>query len=95
MILYGTKNILNISDAENVRQAYTKARNKVKAMIRKSKGEFQRNIGIQSKSNLKIFWSHVLSKPKIKTSVAPLLQAEKDETSTKFVDKEKANILQK
>ena len=90
-----SENVLNVSDAENVRQAYTKARNKVKAMIRKSKGEFQRNIGIQSKSNLKIFWSHVLSKPKIKTSVAPLLQAEKDETSTKFVDKEKANILQK
>ena len=64
-------------------------------MIRKSKREFERNIGIQSKSNPKISCSHVCSKLKTKTSVAPLLQDEKDETSTKFDDKEKANILQK
>ena len=81
--------------AENVGQAYTKARNKVKAMIRKSKREFERNIGIQSKSNQKIFWSHVRSKLKTKAGVVPLLQDEKDETSTKFDDKQKANILQK
>ena len=43
--------MLNISDAENVGQSYTKARNKVKVMIRKSKGEFKKNIGGQSKSN--------------------------------------------
>ena len=41
-------NVLNVSDAENVRLAYVKVRNKVKAMIRKSKREFDRNIGIQS-----------------------------------------------
>ena len=68
-----SKNVLNVTDAENVRQAYTKARNKVKAMIRKSKREFERNIGIQSKSNPKIFWSHVRSKLKTKTGVALLL----------------------
>ena len=72
-----------------------KNRNKVKAMIRKSKREFERNIGIQSKSNPKIFWSRVRSKFKTKTGVAPLLQDEKDEISTKFDDKEKANVLQK
>ena len=35
-------------------------------MIRKSKREFERNIGIQSQSNPKILWSHVRSslKPK-------------------------------
>ena len=54
-----SKNVLNVSDAENIRQAYTKARNKFKAMIRKSNREFERNIGIQSKSNPKIFWLHV------------------------------------
>ena len=64
-------------------------------MISKSKREFEINIGIQSKSNPKIFWSHVRSKVKTKTDVAPLLQDEKDETSTKFGDKEKANIHQK
>ena len=68
-----SKNVLNVTDAENVRQAYTKARNKVKAMIRKSKREFERNIGIQSKSNPKIFWSHVRSKLKTKIGVALLL----------------------
>ena len=38
-----TKNVLNVSDVENVRQACTKARNKFKAMIRKSKREFKTN----------------------------------------------------
>ena len=83
------KKVLNISDAENVQQAYTKARNKFKAMIRKSKREFERNIGIQPKNNPKIFWSHVRSKLKTKTGVPPLLQDEKDETSTKFDGKGK------
>ena len=61
-----SKNVLNVSDTENVRQAYTKARNKVKAMICKSKREFKRNIGIQSKSNPKIFWSYVRVSLKLK-----------------------------
>ena len=64
-------------------------------MIHKSKGEFERNIGMQSKSNPKIFRSHVHSKLKTKTGVAPLLQDEKDETSTKFDDKEKTNTFKK
>ena len=64
-------------------------------MMGKSRREFERNIGIQSKCNPKIFWSHVRSKLKTNTGVAPLLEDEKDETSTKFDDKEKANILQK
>ena len=63
-------------------------------MILKSKREFERNIGIQSKSNPKIFWSHVCSKLRTKTGVASFTD-EKDKTSTKFDDKEKANILQK
>ena len=62
-------------------------------MIRKSKREFERNIGIQSKCNPKIFWPHVRSKLKTNTGVAPLLQDEKDETSTKLDDKENVNIL--
>ena len=72
-----------------------KNKNKVKAMIHKSKGEFERNIGMQSKSNPKIFRSHVHSKLKTKIGVAPLLQDEKDETSTKFDDKEKTNTFKK
>ena len=78
----------------HVRQVYTKARNKVKAMICKSKKEFQRNVSVQSNINPKIFWSHVHSKLKTKPDVAPLLQDEMDKTSTKFDEKEKAKILQ-
>ena len=66
-----------------------------KLSLRKSKREFERNIDIRSKINPQIFWSHVRSKLKTKTGVEPLLQDENDETSTKFEDKEKANILQK
>ena len=76
-----SENVLNASDAENVRQEYTKARNKFKAMISKSKREIERNTGTQLNSNPKIFWSHVRSKLETKTNVAPLLQDEKDETS--------------
>ena len=90
-----SKAVLNVSDAEIVRQVHTKARNKVKAMRLKSEREFERNIGIQSKRNPKIFWSHVRSKLKTETGVAPLLQDKEVETLTKFDDKEKANILQK
>ena len=79
-VLLQSKTTLNVSYAENVRQAYTKARNKVKSMILKSKREFERNIGIQSKSNPKIFWSHVHSKLKTKTGVALLSQDKKGET---------------
>ena len=90
-----SKYVLDVSDAANIWQAYTKAKNKVKAMIHKSKREFEKNIGLQSKRNPKILWLHVRSKLKTKTSMAPLLQDEKDETSIKLDNKQKANILQK
>ena len=90
-----SKNVWNVWDAENVQQAYTKTWNKVKAILRKSKREFKRNSAIQSESNPKIFWSHVHGKLKTKTGGVPLLQDEKDKTSTKFDNKENANILQK
>ena len=80
------KKCLNVSDAENVQQTYTKTRNKVKAMIRYSKTELKRNISIQLNSNPKIFWSHVRNKLKTNTCQAPLLQDEKDETSTKMLN---------
>ena len=86
------KNVLNVSDAENVQQAYTKARNKFKALFVNQK-ESTKEISIQSKSNPKIFWSHFRSKLETKTGVPPLLQDEKDKSSTKFDGKENANIL--
>ena len=36
----------------------------------KLKGEFERNIGLQSKNNLRIFWSDVRSELKTKTGMA-------------------------
>ena len=54
---------------------------KLKPIIHKSEREFEGNIGIQSKSNPKMFWSHVRSKRKTKTGVAPLSQNKKDKTS--------------
>ena len=77
------------------RRNYNKARNKVKAMLRHAKTNFERSIGEKSKSNPKIFWAHVRSKMNTKSTVAPLLADTKDKTSMKFQDKEKANILQK
>ena len=82
-------------DAEAARLTYAKARNKVKRMMRKAKREFERGIGLKSKSNPKAFWSHIRNRLKTKTGVAPLLENNDDINSTKFDDKEKANILQK
>ena len=58
-------NMLNTTDAENMRQMYNKARNKIEAVIRKLKWQFDRSIGAQSKTSPKIFRSHILSKLKI------------------------------
>ena len=45
--------------------------------------------------NPKLLWSHARKKLKTKNSIAPLLGNPEDRASTKFTDKEKANILQK
>lgn len=62
----------------------SKSMSDVKAMIRKSKSELERNIGTQSKINPKIIWPQVRTKLKIKTDVVALLQDEMDKTLTKF-----------
>ena len=59
-------NVLNVSDAENVRLAYVKVRNKVKAMIHKSK-ENSKEILVFSRKLIRKYARHmfVLSlKPK-------------------------------
>ena len=82
------------SDAEDTRKAHTKARNKVKTLMRKAKRNFEKIIAHNSKNNPKAFWSYVRSNLKTKAGVGPLLANVKDKTSTKFTDDEKANILQ-
>ena len=73
--------------ADDARLTCTKARNKVKTMIRKANRNFKREIGLQSKKNPKTFWSHVRNKLKTKTGVAPLLEDNNVKKSMKFDDK--------
>ena len=80
---------------KTARLEYTKARNKVKRMMRQAKKSYEKEICLKSKSSPKAFWSHVQQKLKTKSGVGPLLENNNDITSTKFDDKEKANILQK
>ena len=63
--------------------------------MRKAKIEFERSIVSKSKDNPKVFWSHIRSKLSTKTGIAPLLEDEKDPSSTRYDNKEKARILQK
>ena len=43
---------------DEVRCKYTKARNKVNALLRKGKRRFEREIALKAKSNPKAFWMH-------------------------------------
>ena len=83
----------NRNDVDVARLQYTKARNKVKRLIRKAKISFEQEIAQQSKTNPKAFWSHTRRKLKTKSVVAPLLSNPQDKDSIKFDDAEKANIL--
>ena len=78
----------------SLRDAYNKARNKVKKLIRKSKRSFEKEIASESKRNPKRFWKYARSKLRTKSGVSPLLQDKKNPHSLKFDDKDKAEILQ-
>ena len=80
---------------EEARLIYTRARSKVKTLMRQTKIQFESNIALKSKSDPKVFWSHIRTRLKTKTGVAPLLESITDPTSIKFRDQDKANILQK
>ena len=73
---------------------YTTIRKKVKRLMRKAKKAHEKNICLNAKDNPKLFWAHVRQKLKTKAGVAPLLADKSDINSTKFDDKEKANVLQ-
>ena len=57
----------NRDDVDVARLQHTKARNKVKRLLRKAKISFEREIAQQSKTNPKAFWSH--TRRKLKTKV--------------------------
>ena len=82
-------------DKDAARDVYTKARNKSKTLLTKSKRLFEMGIAQRSKSNPNAFWSHCRRKLKTRCSVVPLLANIKDKDSLRFSDEEKANILQK
>ena len=79
---------------QTTRLAYTRARNKVKRLLRQSKRMFEKAVASRSKTNPKEFWKYVRRKMKTKSGVSPLLEDTKDPGSLKFGDKEKANLLQ-
>ena len=85
---------LNHSDANDKHLRYTRARNKVKTLIRRDKRQYEKSIAMEAKNNPKIFWSHTRQELKTKCGVAPLLENEEDKNSLKFDDETKANILQ-
>ena len=82
------------ADGELARLRYTQSRNRVKRLMRQARKRYEKSICHKSKENPKVFWSHVRQMLKTKSGVAPLLADVKDKDSTKFGDKEKADILQ-
>ena len=80
---------------EDHKANYTKARNKVKTLLRKTKRRFERGIAMEAKSNPRAFWGHTRRYLKTKAGIAPLLEDPEDKNSMKFDDKEKASILLK
>ncbi len=84
----------NNLDHDIHRRSYKRIRNKVKSMMQKTKRKLEKDIANRSKHCPKVFWSYVRNKLKTKSGVSPLLKDISDKTSTKFNDKEKADILQ-
>ena len=77
------------------RMIFTKARNKVKNLVRSAKKKYEKEIADKSKYNPKPFWAYTRRKLKTITGVSPLLDNVDDSTSLKFAAIDKANILQK
>ena len=73
---------------------YNKVRNAVKRRMRQAKRLYECGISTNAKTNPKAVWAYVRQKMNTKTGVAPLLSDRKDVNSTKFDDKDKADIVQ-
>ena len=82
-------------DHQQTQLKYSKARNKVKSLVRKDKRDLERKIAQEAKTKPKLFWSHTRRKLKTKVGVAPLLENKQDKNSLVFDDEKKANLLQK
>ena len=84
----------NRNDAEQKRIEYAKARNKVSKLMRKAKRNFEKDIATKCKTNPKTFWSHVRRKLKTRSGIVHLLEDTRDKSSMKYLDLDKAKILQ-
>ena len=81
-------------DYQQTQLKYSKARNKVKSLVRKDKRDLERKIAQEAKTKPKLFWSHTRRKLRTKVGVAPLLENKTDKNSLVFDDEKKANLLQ-
>ena len=86
---------VRIAQGNIAKSQYTRARNKVKSLLRKAKRRFERGIAMEAKTNPKKFFAHTRRNLKTKSGVAPLLSDPKDKDSMKFNEEEKATILLK
>ena len=69
---------INRIDANDKHLRYTRARNKVKPLIRRDNRQYEK---MEAKNKSNIFWSHTRQKHKTKCGVAPLLENEEDKNS--------------
>ena len=84
---------IKLGGLDTAKDEYVKARNDVKRLLRRAKRKYERGIALTAKTNPKFFWSHTRRTLKTKSVIAPLLKNEKDDTSMKFDDESKAEIL--
>ena len=85
---------LNHDNERRCRQEYVTIRNKVTKALTRSKRDYEKNISNQSNRNPKRFWKYIRSNLKTKSGIHPLLKVPNDESSIKYDDKNKADILQ-
>ena len=74
------------------RVQFTRARNKVKSLIRSAKRMYEKQIAKKSKLNPKPFWAYTKRKLKTTSGVNPLLENVNDPASLKFQAIDKARI---
>ena len=72
---------------------YCKSRNKLRALTRKLRKAFERNLANQTKKNPKVFWRYYKSKTTIKQGIGELNTDYTDSKSQTTKDEEKANIF--
>ena len=82
-------------ESHSKKSRYKKISNTVKKLLRRAKKMFERGIALDAKRNPKKFWLHARSKLNTKTGVAPLLENSLDQSSLRYDDKSKADLLQK